>query len=290
MAQTKEIRKKIGSVQNTKKITSAMELVASSKMKKTQDAMKRGKPYSVKIVELIDNLSKASSEYKHPFFKTPEVKSDVYIIVGTDKGLCGGLNTNLFKLALNQMAKNQKSGREVKLVLFGKKAADTFSRLKNVEVLGTASKLGDIPSLEDVIGAAQIAISEFEQGKVSNVYLFANEYVNTMTQRPFEKDLLPIAEITNQESNDKKEIWDYIYEPSSKEILDGLLKRYIETQIFQAVIENNACEQAAKMIAMKNASENAEEIIKGLQLVYNNARQASITQELSEIVGGAAAI
>ena len=188
------------------------------------------------------------------------------------------------------MAKNQKSGRAVKLVLFGKKAADTFSRLKDVEVLGTASKLGDIPLIEDVIGAAQIAISEFEQGKVGNVYIFANEYVNTMTQKPFEKKLLPIAEIPNEGDNKKSKIWDYIYEPTSKEILDGLLKRYIETQIFQAVIENNACEQAAKMIAMKNASENAEEIIKGLQLVYNNARQASITQELSEIVGGAAAI
>ena len=287
MAQTKEIRKKIGSVQNTKKITSAMELVASSKMKKTQDAMRKGKPYSKKIVELINNLAGASSEYKHPFFKTTEQKTDIYIVVSTDKGLCGGLNSNLFKLALNNMAEREKQGRKVKALLFGRKATDVFSRLKNAEVLGSASKLGDIPTAEDVIGSAQIAISDFEEGNIGNVYLYANEFINTMSQRPFEKKLLPISSI---ETEEEQAVWDYIYEPGSKEILDKLLKRYIETQIYQAVIENNACEQAAKMIAMKNASENAEEIIKELQLLYNNARQASITQELSEIVGGAAAI
>ena len=287
MAKTKEIRKKIGSVQNTKKITSAMELVASSKMKKTQDAMRKGKPYSKKIVELINNLAGASSEYKHPFFKTTEQKTDIYIVVSTDKGLCGGLNSNLFKLALNNMAEREKQGRKVKALLFGRKATDVFSRLKNAEVLGSASKLGDIPTAEDVIGSAQIAISDFEEGNIGNVYLYANEFINTMSQRPFEKKLLPISSI---ETEEEQAIWDYIYEPGSKEILDKLLKRYIETQIYQAVIENNACEQAAKMIAMKNASENAEEIIKELQLLYNNARQASITQELSEIVGGAAAI
>ena len=287
MAQTKEIRKKIGSVQNTKKITSAMELVASSKMKKTQDAMRKGKPYSKKIVELINNLAGASSEYKHPFFKTTEQKTDIYIVVSTDKGLCGGLNSNLFKLALNNMAEREKQGRKVKALLFGRKATDVFSRLKNAEVLGSATKLGDIPTAEDVIGSAQIAISDFEKGNIGNVYLYANEFINTMSQRPFEKKLLPISSI---ETEEEQAIWDYIYEPRSKEILDKLLKRYIETQIYQAVIENNACEQAAKMIAMKNASENAEEIIKELQLLYNNARQASITQELSEIVGGAAAI
>ena len=287
MAQTKEIRKKIGSVQNTKKITSAMELVASSKMKKTQDAMRKGKPYSKKIVELINNLAGASSEYKHPFFKTTEQKTDIYIVVSTDKGLCGGLNSNLFKLALNNMAEREKQGRKVKALLFGRKATDVFSRLKKAEVLGSASKLGDIPTAEDVIGSAQIAISDFEEGNIGNVYLYGNEFINTMSQRPFEKKLLPISSI---ETEEEQAIWDYIYEPGSKEILDKLLKRYIETQIYQAVIENNACEQAAKMIAMKNASENAEEIIKELQLLYNNARQASITQELSEIVGGAAAI
>jgi len=287
MAQTKEIRKKIGSVQNTKKITSAMELVASSKMKKTQDAMRKGKPYSKKIVELINNLAGASSEYKHPFFRTTEQKTDIYIVVSTDKGLCGGLNSNLFKLALNNMAEREKQGRKVKALLFGRKATDVFSRLKNAEVLGSASKLGDIPTAEDVIGSAQIAISDFEEGNIGNVYLYANEFINTMSQRPFEKKLLPISSIETEED---QAVWDYIYEPGSKEILDKLLKRYIETQIYQAVIENNACEQAAKMIAMKNASENAEEIIKELQLLYNNARQASITQELSEIVGGAAAI
>ena len=287
MAQTKEIRKKIGSVQNTKKITSAMELVASSKMKKTQDAMRKGKPYSKKIVELINNLAGASSEYKHPFFRTTEQKTDIYIVVSTDKGLCGGLNSNLFKLALNNMAEREKQGRKLKALLFGRKATDVFSRLKNAEVLGSASKLGDIPTAEDVIGSAQIAISDFEEGNIGNVYLYANEFINTMSQRPFEKKLLPISSIGTEE---QQAIWDYIYEPGSKEILDKLLKRYIETQIYQAVIQNNACEQAAKMIAMKNASENAEEIIKELQLLYNNARQASITQELSEIVGGAAAI
>ena len=275
MAQTKEIRKKIGSVQNTKKITSAMELVASSKMKKTQDAMRKGKPYSKKIVELNNNLDGATSEYKHPFFKTTEQKTDIYIVVSTDKGLCGGLNSYLFKLALNNMAEREKQGRKVKALLFGRKATDVFSRLKNAEVLGSASKLGDIPTAEDVIGSAQIAISDFEEGNIGIVYLYANEFINTMSQRPFEKKLLPISSIGTEE---EQAIWDYIYEPGSKEILDKLLKRYIETQIYQAVIENNACEQAAKMIAMKNASENAEEIIKELQLLYNNARQASITQ------------
>ena len=254
---------------------------------RTQDAMRKGKPYSKKIVELINNLAGASSEYKHPFFKTTEQKTDIYIVVSTDKGLCGGLNSNLFKLALNNMAEREKQGRKVKALLFGRKATDVFSRLKNAEVLGSASKLGDIPTAEDVIGSAQIAISDFEEGNIGNVYLYANEFINTMSQRPFEKKLLPISSI---ETEEEQAIWDYIYEPGSKEILDKLLKRYIETQIYQAVIENNACEQAAKMIAMKNASENAEEIIKELQLLYNNASQASITQELSEIVGGAAAI
>ena len=187
MAQTKEIRKKIGSVQNTMKITSAMELVASSKMKKTQDAMSKGKPYSKKIIELIYNLAGASSEYKHPFFKATGNKTDIYIVVGTDKGLCGGLNSNLFKLALKNMAEREKNGRDVKAVLFGKKATEVFSRLKNAEVLGSASRLGDIPTAEDVIGAAQIAISEFEQGNIGDVYLYGNEFVNTMSQKPFEK-------------------------------------------------------------------------------------------------------
>ena len=173
-------------------------------------------------------------------------------------------------------------------VLFGKKATEVFSRLKNAEVLGSASRLGDIPTVEDVIGAAQIAVAEFEKGTIGNVYLYGNEFVNTMSQSPFERRILPIANLENDKQS--KKVWDYIYEPGSKEILDLLLKRYIETQIYQAVIENNACEQAAKMLAMKNATENAEEIIKELQLVYNNARQAAITQELSEIVGGAAAI
>ena len=250
--------------------------------------MKKGKPYSQKIIELIDNLAGASSEYKHPFFKTSKQKTDIYIIVGTDKGLCGGLNSNLFKNALKSMAKREAEGRKVKAVLFGKKATEVFSRLKNAEVLGSASKLGDIPTVEDVIGAAQIAVAEFEKGSIGNVYLYGNEFVNTMSQSPFERKVLPIANIESEKQS--KKVWDYIYEPGSKEILDLLLKRYIETQIYQAVIENNACEQAAKMLAMKNATENAEEIIKELQLVYNNARQAAITQELSEIVGGAAAI
>jgi|TARA_A100001015_G_scaffold11449_1_gene13629 F-type H+-transporting ATPase subunit gamma len=186
------------------------------------------------------------------------------------------------------MQERNSHGRKVKVFLFGKKSADVFSRLKDVEVIGSAAKLGDIPFAEDVLSAAQIAINEFEEGEIGNVYLYANEFINTMSQSPFEKRILPIASIDGKDAN--KKVWDYIYEPSSKEILDLLLKRYIETQIYQAVIENNACEQAAKMIAMKNASENAEEIIKELQLLYNNARQASITQELSEIVGGAAAI
>jgi F-type H+-transporting ATPase subunit gamma len=224
MAQTKEIKKKIGSVQNTKKITSAMELVASSKMKKTQDAMKKGKPYSQKIIELIDNLAGASSEYKHPFFKSTKQKTDIYIVVGTDKGLCGGLNSNLFKHALKNMAEREAEGRKVKAVLFGKKATEVFSRLKNAEVLGSATRLGDIPTVEDVIGAAQIAVAEFEKGTIGNVYLYGNEFVNTMSQSPFERKVLPISNIESEKQNHR--VWDYIYEPGSKEILDLLLKRF----------------------------------------------------------------
>ena len=251
--------------------------------------MKKGKPYSQKIVELIDNLAGASSEYKHPFFQTSDQKTDIYIVVGTDKGLCGGLNSNIFKLALRNMAKRETDGRKVKAVLFGKKATEVFSRLKNAEVLGSASRLGDIPTVEDVIGAAQIAIAEFEKGTIGNVYLYGNEFVNTMSQSPFERRILPIANIESEQQS--KKVWDYIYEPDdSRVILDGLMSRYIESLVYQAVVENIACEQAAKMVAMKSATDNAGDLIDELQLVYNNARQAAITQELSEIVAGAAAL
>ena len=288
MANTKEVRKQISSIKSTRKITSALEMVAASKIKKTQDLMFGGRPYSEKVKEVIEHIASSSSEYSHPFYEERKNKSTCYIVVGSDKGLCGGLNINLFKKIVAEAAENQKNGIETSFALIGLKAVTFFGNLGG-KVLGQATKLGDKPNPEDLIGLTKIVLDGQKKGNIDRVVLCSNKFVNTMTQQPTLQQLIPLSHGENEESQTSTQ-WDYIYEPEAKTLLDGLLTRYIESLIFQAVLENNACEQAAKMIAMKNATENAGDLIKELELLYNNVRQAAITQELSEIVGGAAAV
>ena len=290
MANTKEVRKQISSIKSTRKITSALEMVAASKIKKTQDLMFGGRPYSEKVKEVIEHIASSSSEYSHPFYEERKNKSSCYIVVGSDKGLCGGLNINLFKKIVAEAADNQKNGIETSFALIGVKAVTFFGNLGG-KVLGQATKLGDKPNPEDLIGLTKIVLDEQKKGNIDRVVLCSNKFVNTMTQEPTLQQLIPLSHDENENEGSQTSMqWDYIYEPEAKILLDGLLTRYIESLIFQAVLENNACEQAAKMIAMKNATENAGDLIKELELLYNNVRQAAITQELSEIVGGAAAV
>ena len=288
MANTKEVRKQIASIKSTQKITSAMEMVAASKMKKTQDTMLEGRPYSLKIKDVISHIATANSEYPHPFYEERTPKKACFIVVSSDKGLCGGLNINLFKKIVSAAAENQKNGIETSFALIGIKAVTFFGNLGG-KVLGQATKLGDKPNPEDLIGLTKIVLDEQKKGNIDRVVLCSNKFVNTMTQQPTLQQLIPLSHDDNEELTISSQ-WDYIYEPEAKVLLDGLLTRYIESLIFQSVLENNACEQAAKMIAMKNATENAGDLIKELELLYNNVRQAAITQELSEIVGGAAAV
>ncbi len=286
MASGKEIRTQIASIKSTQKITSAMEMVAASKMRKAQERMEKGKPYAQKLRAMIGHIANASSEYKHVFMEQREAKRVGYIVVSTDRGLCGGLNINLFKAGLNSMAEKQQAGVEIDLCVIGAKAG-AFFNANGANVVAAARDLGEDPSVNDLIGAIKTMLDAFAEGKIDQLFLVANEFVNTMTQTPTVEQLLPLA----PEDNDKmKHHWDYIYEPDAKELLDGLFVRYIESLVYQAVVENGACEQAARMIAMKSATDNAGDIIDTLQLAYNKARQAAITQELSEIVGGAAAI
>ncbi len=237
---------------------------------------------------MIEHIASSSSEYSHPFYEERKNKSTCYIVVGSDKGLCGGLNINLFKKIVAEAAENQKKGVETSFALIGVKAVTFFGNLGG-KVLGQATKLGDKPNPEDLIGLTKIVLDEQKKGNIDRVVLCSNKFINTMTQQPTLQQLIPLSHDENKESQTSTQ-WDYIYEPEAKVLLDGLLTRYIESLIFQAVLENNACEQAAKMIAMKNATENAGDLIKELELLYNNVRQAAITQELSEIVGGAAAV
>ena len=264
-----------------------MEMVAASKMKKTQDNMLKGRPYSLKIKDVISHMASASSEYPHPFYEERESKKACFIVVSSDKGLCGGLNINLFKQVISKSAELHEQGIESCFALIGTKSSGFF---KNVggHIIGVAEKLGDKPNPDDLIGLTKIVLDMHKNGDIDQAYLCSNEFVNTMTQQPNVEQLIPLAPAEQDESLPTH--WDYIYEPEAKELLDGLLTRYIESLVYQAVVENNACEQAAKMIAMKNATDNAGDLIKELELLYNNVRQAAITQELSEIVGGAAAV
>lgn len=288
MAVGKEIRTKIGSIKNTQKITRAMEMVAASKMRKTKERMLATRPYSNKIGKIIKHLAHANPEYKHPFLVKREVKRVGIIVISSDRGLCGGLNSNLFRKMLLQLNQWDKAGIEIDVCTVGTKAYGLFNNLK-ANVIGHVSKLGDTPHLQDIVGIIKIMLDAYHAGQIDELHVVSNEFVNTMTQRPTIEQLLPIVadELDEQLSNRH---WDYIYEPDAKEVLDHLLMRYVESIVYQGLVENNACEQAARMVAMKSASDNAGNLIKELQLIYNKARQAAITQEISEIVAGAAAV
>ena len=286
MAVGKEIRTKISSIQSTQKITSAMEMVAASKMRRAQDRMDLGKPYARHIRGVVGHIANATPEYRHAYMEQRDIKRVGYIIVSTDRGLCGGLNINLFKAAIADMKQHNENGTEIDLCLVGAKAMGFFASVGG-NVVASVRDLGEEPTVDQLIGAVKHMLDAYVAGNIDVLYLVANEFVNTMTQAPQVEQLLPLKA---EESDDMAHHWDYIYEPDARELLDKLLARYVESLVYQAVVENGACEQAARMIAMKNATDNAGELIEELQLVYNKARQAAITQELAEIVGGAAAI
>lgn len=286
MAAGKEIRNQIGSIKNTQKITSAMEMVAASKMRKAQEQMELGKPYAQNIRNVVSHLANSTPEYRHIYMSERPVKRVGYIVVSTDRGLCGGLNINLFKTMILSMKAWHDEDAEIDICAIGSKGAGFFNNYGG-NVVAAIRGIGDRPTVEDVIGGVKVMLDSFADGRIDKLFLVANEFINTMTQKPVVEQLLPLQAA---EDEDMKHHWDYIYEPDARDLLDGLLARYIESQVYQAVVENNACEQAARMIAMKSATDNAGELINELQLVYNKARQAAITQELSEIVGGAAAL
>ena len=286
MAVGKEIKKKIGSVQNTQKITRAMQLVAASKMRRTRDRMEQGRPYSNRIRQVIGHLANSSAEYRHTYMNAREVRRMGYIVVSTDKGLCGGLNANLFRELVRSMGEWNARGVEIDLTLIGNKAA-AFFRAFGGNVVAVINDIGEHPTVDTLIGGVKVMLDAFDAGDIDRLDIISNEFVNTMTQRPTTKQLLPLDP---EDDDSLKRRWDYIYEPDARELIEGLVTRFIEAQVYHAVIENTACEQAAKMIAMKNATESAEEMVGELTLIYNNARQAAITQEIAEIVGGATAV
>ncbi len=286
MAAGREIKKKIASVQTTQKSTRAMQMVAASRMKRTQERMRQGRPYALRVQEVIGHLASASAEYHHRYMGAREVKRIGYIVVSSDRGLCGGLNVNLFRELVRDIRRWEADGVEAELALVGNKAAQFF-RAVGGNVAAAIGDLGEVPALADLIGGVKVMLDAYAEGRIDRLDIIANVFENTMTQRPVLKPLLPLPA---EDSADFKHRWDYLYEPDARELIDGLVERYIEAQVYQAVVENTACEQAARMIAMKNATDNAEEIVSELTLLYNNARQASITQEISEIVGGAAAV
>ena len=286
MAVGREIKKKIGSVENTQKVTRAMQMVAASKMRRTQDRMNEARPYAHRIRDVIAHLANANPEYKHVFMQTRPIKRVGYIVVTSDKGQCGGLNANLLRTLVRQMQEQQANGIEFDLSLVGKKAA-AFFRSVGGNVVAAINEVGETPELETLLGGVKVMLDAFEDGQIDRLDILSNEFVNTMTQSPTFNQLLPLEP---SDDDSKGRTWDYIYEPDARELVEGLVRRYVESQVYQAVVENGACEQAARMIAMKNATENAETVIEELNLIYNNARQSAITQEIAEIVGGAAAV
>lgn len=286
MAVGKEIRNQISSIKSTQKITSAMQMVAASKMRKAQERMSLGKPYADKIRSVVSHLANATTEYNHLYLQEREVKRVAYIVISSDRGLCGGLNVNLFKKTIKEMKSWRDKGIEVDFCAVGQKAISFFKSYGG-NVVAAISHLGDQPSAHELIGSVKVMLDAYDQGKIDRLYVVYNEFVNTMTQSPNIAQLLPLQA---SQDDSLKHHWDYIYEPEAKDLLDGLLTRYIESQVYQGVVENVACEQAARMIAMKSATDNAGQLIDELQLIYNKARQAAITQEISEIVGGAAAV
>lgn len=286
MAVGKEIRTKIKSIQSTQKITRAMEMVAASKMRKAQDRMRASRPYAEKMAAVIGHLAHAHPEYRHPYLIEREVARVGIIVVTSDRGLCGGLNANLFRAALKELKQWHDKKVEIDLCVFGRKGTGFFKRVGG-NVVAQAEHLGDSPSIEDLIGSVHVMLDAYNEGRIDQLYLYNNRFVSTMTQQPEFNQLLPVS---GAEEEDLQHHWDYIYEPDAKEVLDELLMRFIESLVYQGVVENIACEQAARMVAMKAASDNAGDLIDELQLVYNKARQAAITQEISEIVSGAAAV
>lgn len=289
MAGTKEIRSKIKSVQNTRKITKAMEMVAASKMRRAQERMRAARPYSDKIRTITSNLAKANPEYRPLYMSVRDIKKAGLILVSTDKGLCGGLNTNVFRLMTNQVRELKDKNISIEFTAIGSKGLQFLNRAK-AKLLSQAVHLGDTPHMDTLLGAITAQLDAFERGEIDAVYLAYTRFINTMKQEPVLEKLLPLEpNQLNQEANSNHG-WDYIYEPDAESVLNGLLKRYIEALIYQAVAENMASEQSARMVAMKAASDNAKNVIGELQLVYNKTRQAAITKELSEIVGGAAAV
>ncbi|MBT3427970.1 MAG: F0F1 ATP synthase subunit gamma [Gammaproteobacteria bacterium] len=286
MANAKELRKQIGSIKNTQKITSAMQMVAASKMRKAQDRMSRGRPYSEQIRAVISHIANAAAEYRHQFMVEREVKRVGYIVVSTDKGLCGGLNVNLLKATVLDMKRWSEQGVEADLCLIGKKGIQFF-RNYGGNVLAATQDISEAPAVEDLVGSIKVMLDAFDAGKVDKIFLSNNVFVNTMTQTPTIEQLVPLDPSQDESLGHR---WDYIYEPDARQLIEGLITRYLESQVYQAVVENVACEQAAKMIAMKSATDNAGELIDELELIMNNARQAAITQEISEIVSGAAAV
>ncbi len=286
MAVGKEIKNQISSIQSTQKITKAMEMVAASKMRKAQERMALGRPYANKIRNVVSHLANANPEYNHLYLQQREVKRVGYIVISTDRGLCGGLNINLFKSTLKNMKEWSDKGVDIDICSVGQKAI-TFFQNYGGNVVAALGHIGDQPALSSLIGSVKVMLDAYDEGRIDRLYVVHNRFVNTMTQQPVSEQLLPL------EAADEKQYkhhWDYIYEPDAKELLDGLLVRFIESQIYQGVVENVACEQAARMVAMKSATDNAGDIIDDLQLIYNKARQAAITQELGEIVSGAAAV
>ncbi len=286
MARGKEIRNQISSIRNTQKITKAMEMVSASKMRKAQERMRLGKPYARHIREMIGHIATSSSEYRHGYFENRPVRRVAYIVVSTDRGLCGGLNINAFKATVASMREWHERNIGIDVCTVGARAATFFNKYGG-NVVAAVRQLGDQPAVADVIGAVKVVLDKFDKGDIDKLFIVGNEFVNTMVHRPSVAQLLPLLPA---EEEYLKHHWDYLYEPDARELLDGLLLRYIESQVYQSVVENIACEQAARMIAMKNASENAGDLMDELELAYNKERQAAITQELSEIAAGAAAV
>ncbi|MGH8645001.1 MAG: F0F1 ATP synthase subunit gamma [Gammaproteobacteria bacterium] len=286
MAAAKEIRTKMASVKNTQKITGAMQMVAASKMRKAQERMRAARPYADKMRNVVAHLAHATTEYKHPFVLDREIKNVGFIVVSTDRGLCGGLNANMFRAVIQAVKEWDSNGVSVQMCIIGAKAAGFFGRVGG-RVVAQISHLGDKPGLHDLIGTVKVMLDAFLEERVDRVDLVFNNFVNSMTQRPRIEQLLPIVPKGHDEL---RHHWDYLYEPDARAVLDHVLQRYIESLVYQGVMENIACEQAARMVAMKSASDNAGKLIEELQLIYNKARQAAITQELAEIVGGAAAV
>jgi F-type H+-transporting ATPase subunit gamma len=286
MASGKEIRTKIASVKSTQKITKAMEMVAASKLRRTQHRMAASRPYAERIRTVIGHLSEANPDYRHPYLDTREVKRVGYIIISTDRGLCGSVNVNTFREVVRDLRKWSERGVETDLCLVGAKGIAYFRRL-NVNVVAATSHLGESPKVQDLVGAITAMTDAYRQGKIDRLFLVHSVFVNTMSQQPTVTQLLPVEAIDKEALQTH---WDYIYEPDAGELLDGVLDRYIESQVYRGAVENVACEMASKMVAMKAATDNAGKFIEGLQLQYNKARQAAITREIAEIVSGAAAV